>query len=83
MNTSSTGYSLETLTELTGVSSQTILQYQEHGILRSQFDDDTVRMLRRIEYLREACEMNFSGLKLLTRLLDQVEQLRDELRTRR
>lgn len=76
-------YSLEILAETTGVSTQLIVQYQEHGILPNQFDDDTVRALRRIEHLRETCEMNLRGLKMLTQLLDEVEQLRQELRTRR
>ncbi len=76
-------YSLEILAETTGVSTQMIVQYQEHGIIHQDFDDETVRTLRRIEALREACEMNLSGLKMLTQLLDEVEQLRQELRTRR
>lgn len=76
-------YSLEILAQTTGVSTQTIVQYQEHGIIRPDFNDDTVRALRRIEALRESCEMNLQGIKLLTQLLDEVEQLRAELRTRR
>ena len=76
-------YSLEILAQTTGVSTQTIVLYQEHGIIRPDFNDDTVRKLRRIETLRETCEMNLHGLKLLTQLLDEVEQLRQELRARR
>ena len=76
-------YSLEILAETTGVSTQMIVQYQEHGIIHQDFDDDTVRTLRRIEALRESCEMNLRGLKLLTQLLDEVEQLRQELRAKR
>lgn len=76
-------YSLEILSQTTGVSTQTIVQYQEHGLLPSPYDDDTVRALRRIEHLRETCEMNLHGLKMITQLLDEVEQLRRELRTRR
>ena len=76
-------YSLEILAETTGVSTQMIVQYQEHGIIHSDFDDETIRTLRRIEALRETCEMNLSGLKMLTQLLDEVEQLRQELRARR
>lgn len=76
-------YSLEILAETTGVSTQMIVQYQEHGIIHPDFDDETIRTLRRIEALREACEMNLNGIKLLTQLLDEVEQLRQELRTRR
>ena len=76
-------YSLEILAETTGVSTQMIVQYQQHGIISQDFDDETVRTLRRIEALREAGEMNLSGLKMLTQLLDEVEQLRQELRARR
>jgi DNA-binding transcriptional MerR regulator len=84
-----TFYSLEILSEMTGVSQQTILLYQEHGIIRAaqnegaRFTDDTIRLLRRIEHLREVCETNLAGLKLLTQLLDEVEQLRAELRAAR
>lgn len=76
-------YTLEVLAEITGVTTQTIVQYQEHGLIRPEFDDETIRALRRIEHLRESCEMNLAGLKLLTGLLDEVEQLREELRARR
>jgi DNA-binding transcriptional MerR regulator len=73
-------YSLEIVSELTGVSTQTIVQYQEHGLIQPAFDDETIRALRRIEHLRETCEMNLAGLKLLTQLLEEVERLRAELR---
>lgn len=76
-------YTLEVLAEMTGVSTQTIVQYREHGIIRPDFDDDTIRRLRRIEHLRESCEMNLNGLKLLSILLEEVDALRVELRTRR
>jgi len=76
-------YTLEILAETTGVSTQTIVQYQEHGILPPRYDEHTVRSLRRIEALREICAANLNGLKLLTQLLDEVEQLRRELRARR
>lgn len=76
-------YTLELLAETTGIETATLVQYQEHGLIRPQFDDDTLRHLRRIEHLRETCEMNLRGLKLLTHLLDEVEHLRRELRARR
>ncbi len=76
-------YTLEVLAEITGVTTQTIVQYQEHGLIRPEFDDETIRALRRIEHLRETCEMNLAGLKLLTDLFNEVEQLREELRARR
>jgi DNA-binding transcriptional MerR regulator len=84
-----TTYTLEILSELTGVSTQTIVQYQEHGLIRpggegeAHFTDETLRLLRRVEHLRELCEPNLAGLKMLTLLLDEVEALRGELRARR
>ena len=77
-------YTLEAVAEITGVSSQTILNYQEHGLLQpSVFDDEAVHTLRRIDYLRSTCEANLSGLKLILDLLGQVEQLQTELRSKR
>jgi len=74
-------YTLEILAEITGVSARTILLYQEHGIIHSDFNDETVRALRRIVHLRDTCKMNLSGLKMLSSLLEEVEQLREELRS--
>jgi DNA-binding transcriptional MerR regulator len=77
-------YTLETVAEITGVSSQAILHYQEHGLLgASGFDDEAVHTLRRIDYLRSTCETNISGLRLILDLLEKVEQLQTELRARR
>lgn len=73
-------YTLEILAEITGVSTQTIVQYQEHGLIHPPLDDEAIRALRRIEHLRETCEVNLAGLKLLTSLLEEVEQLREERR---
>ncbi len=83
------GYTLEVFASIAGVSVQTILEYQEHGILRPRrdgdppFDDEALLTLRRIEHLRDACAINLAGLKLFTSLLEEVEQLRAELRARR
>jgi DNA-binding transcriptional MerR regulator len=82
-------YSLDILSEMTGLTTETILHYQAHGLVHPmpgsgpKFGDETVRALRRIEYLRETCDVNLAGLKLLNDLLDQVERLRAELRSRR
>ena len=73
-------YTLELLAEITGIETTTLIQYQEHGIIGPEFDDETVRCLRRAEHLRQTCEMNLEGVRLLTRLLGEVEQLREELR---
>ena len=75
-----TVYTLDILAEITGVSTQTILEYQEHGLIRPELDEDSLRVLRRIEHLRESCQVNLAGLKVLTSLLEKVEQLNEELR---
>ncbi len=70
--------------EISGVSSQTILRYQEQGLLPSAgFDDEALHSLRRIDYLHRTFETNITGLRLILDLLDQVESLRTELRALR
>ncbi|MEQ2010088.1 MAG: chaperone modulator CbpM [Limisphaerales bacterium] len=85
-------YTLEVIASLTGVASQTILHYQEQGLISpvagpgteaGQFDSEALRTLRRIEHLRSTCAVNESGLKLILELMDETERLRAELRSRR
>lgn len=80
-------YTLEILSELSGVSTQTILLYQEQGMIHSgaagDFDDEALLCLRRIEHLRDSCGVNLTGLKLLLSLLSEVDDLRAALRARR
>jgi DNA-binding transcriptional MerR regulator len=73
-------YTLEILAEITGISTRTLIQYQEHGLIVPDYDDETIRALRRVEHLRETCEVNLSGLKLILSLMEEVEQLRADLR---
>lgn len=83
-------YTLDVIASLTGVTSQTILHYQEQGLISptagreapGQFDDEALRTLRRIEHLRSTCEVNESGLKLILDLMNEIERLRAELRSR-
>ena len=85
-------YTLDVLCELVGVSSKTILHYQEHGLIvpdggagpgESRFDDETLRTLRRIEHQRARYEMNLRSLKFTLGLLHELERLREDLRSRR
>jgi DNA-binding transcriptional MerR regulator len=82
-------YTLDVLCELVGVSSQTILHYQEHGLIvpaggagpaARRFNDETLRTLRRIEHLRARYEMNLRSLKFTLGLLRELDRLRDALR---
>jgi DNA-binding transcriptional MerR regulator len=85
-------YTLDVVVRLTGVSSQTILRYQEQGLIAPvargtrgirRFDDEALRTLRRIEHLRTRYEMNLRALKLTLGLLREMERLRDDLRRSR
>jgi len=81
-------YTLDIVAELTGVSTKTILHYQEQGLIHpagsaGDFDDETVHTLRRIEHLRLTSEANLTGIKLILELLDEVDRLRTALRARR
>ena len=77
-------YQLDIVAQLTGISSQTIVHYQEQGLIRgNDLDDEVVHTLRRIEHLKQTCELNLSGLRLILDLMDQVEELKTALRARR
>jgi MerR family transcriptional regulator/heat shock protein HspR len=78
-----TTYTLEIVSQITGISSQTILHYQEVGLIRtSDYDDETVRTLRRIEHLQSTFGVNDSGLMLILELMEEVDRLRNKLRVR-
>jgi len=84
-------YSLEVFAGLSGVSSATILEYRELGLLPAAeekpgnplFDDEALLLLRRIETLRDRGRADVPVLKLLLELMAEVECLRAELRSRR
>jgi hypothetical protein len=81
-------YTLERVLQITGVSRQTLVAYCEHGILpltpedmeRAIFDDELVWAIRRTTFLQQRHGINLAGLRLINRLLTEVEQLRRELR---
>jgi DNA-binding transcriptional MerR regulator len=85
-------YDLEIVTELTGLSTQTLLHYQEQGLIpcasssgsvSESINEETLRRLRHIEQLRSAYELNIAGIKHIFELMDQIEALQSELRSRR
>lgn len=78
-------YTIEFLVESTGLPSKTILYYQEQGLVRSRdgnYDEEALLTLRRIEHLREAFDINTSGLKMILGLMLEVERLRAQVRAR-
>jgi DNA-binding transcriptional MerR regulator len=87
-----TVYTLEAAASLTQLSRRLIAVYFRHGLVSPvmdpacggwYFNDEAIRILRRIEYLRTACGLNIAGIKLIMDLAREVEQLREELNFRR
>lgn len=81
-------YTIDATARLADVSRRAILVYYKHGLVAPvanedgayHFNDDAIRVLRRIEYLRCACGLNFPGIKLVLNLMNEVERLQAEVR---
>ena len=87
--TPGTVYSIDTVADLVSVSRRTILHYCQHGLISPAvdpneegfvFNDDAIRLLRRIEQLRVVCGDNLAGVQLILEMSRQIEQLQSELR---
>ena len=84
-------YTLEMISEMTGISTVTILLYHEHGLIRvteshgqtPYFTEEALHTLRRIEHLISHYEASMESLKLMLELMDQVDRLQSDLRARR
>jgi DNA-binding transcriptional MerR regulator len=81
-------YSIETVATLLQVPRRHIVVYFKHGLVSPVvdpacvgwwFDDEAIRVLRRIEYLRAGCGINLTGIKLIMELTKEVELLRERL----
>jgi DNA-binding transcriptional MerR regulator len=87
-----TVYTLEAAADLTQLPRRLIAVYFKHGLVSPvmdpacsgwYFNDEAIRILRRIEYLRTTCGLNMVGIKLIMDLAGEVERLREELSFRR
>ena len=85
-------YTLEVAASLTQIPRRLIAVYFKHGLVSPvmdpacsgwYFNDEAIRILRRIEYLRTACGLNIVGIKLIMDLAREVERLQEELDFRR
>jgi DNA-binding transcriptional MerR regulator len=81
-------YTLEQAARLTQLPRRQIAVYFKYGLVSPvmdpacggwYFNDEAIRILRRIDYLRTACGLNLVGIKLMMDLAREVEQLREEL----
>ena len=84
-----TVYTIDVAAQLAQVPRRVIVLYYKHGLVSPiadpagsgwYFDDEAIRIVRRIEYFRSVCGMNLAGIKLVMALTDEVERLRAELR---
>jgi DNA-binding transcriptional MerR regulator len=85
-------YTLDAVASLTQIRRRLIVVYCKHGLVSPvmdpacsgwYFNDEAIRILRRIENLRTAYGLNLVGLKLIVDLLTEVERLREELKFHR
>jgi DNA-binding transcriptional MerR regulator len=81
-------YSIETVAILLQVPRRHIVVYFKHGLVSPVidpssvgwwFDDEAIRVLRRMEYLRADCGINLTGIKLIMELTKEVELLRQRI----
>jgi DNA-binding transcriptional MerR regulator len=83
-------YSFEKVASITGVSRTTIIEYCETGLLpvevaqveTTEFDDAMINLIRRVEALRTVHGLNHTGIRMILKLTDEVEKLRQELKFR-
>jgi DNA-binding transcriptional MerR regulator len=81
-------YPIETVATFAQVPRRHIAVYFKYGLVSPAidpmyggwwFNDEAIRTLRRIEYLRGGCGINLTGIKLIMELTKEVELLRQEL----
>jgi MerR family transcriptional regulator, heat shock protein HspR len=82
-------YTIEAAEHIARVPRRLIAVYYKHGLVSPvvdpdcggfYFNDEGIRALRRIEYLRTTCGLNLGGIKMVLDLTNEVERLRSDLR---
>ena len=82
-------YTIEAAANLAHVGRHRILVYYKQGLVSPvvapecggfYFNDEGVRTLRRIEYLRTNCGINLAGTRMILELQNELERLRNEAR---
>jgi DNA-binding transcriptional MerR regulator len=81
-------YTIEMTAHLVDVPRHTILLYCKHGLVSPVvdpacggyfFNDEAIRVLRRVECLRTSCGVNLPGIKIILELMNKVERLESEV----
>lgn len=82
-------YTIETVEQITHISRDRILFYQQRGLItavpsekpeETRFDDDAILQLRRIALLLSEYGVNEKGVQAFASLFNEVERLREEVR---
>lgn len=81
-----TVYTIESAGRIAHVPRRTILVYYKQGLVSPvvgpeggyYFNAEAIRTLRRIEHLRANCGVNIVGIKMILRLMNEVERLQIE-----
>ncbi len=82
-------YTIEAAEHIARVPRRLIAIYYKHGLVSPvvdpdcggfYFNDEGIRTLRRIEYLRTVCGINLAGIKMILGLMNELERLRAEVR---
>lgn len=82
-------YNLDTTAHLTGTPRRSLLVYWKHGLIEPivdppygmlYFTDESIRMIRQIEYLRLIHGINLTGVRMIFDLLGEIERLKGEMR---
>jgi hypothetical protein len=84
-------YPIDVVAHLTRLPRHLILVCYKNGLVAATvdpdyggyyFDHDAIRVLQRVEYLHQQCQINMAGIRIIFGLMDEVERLRTELRAR-
>ena len=80
-------YTIEAVERMAHMPRRLIAIYCKHGLVSPvgdpdcggfYFNDEAIRILRRIDYLRSICGINLVGIKMILQLIKDVEDLRAE-----
>jgi hypothetical protein len=82
-------YPIDTIAHLAGVSRHTVLlccrhhlvvPYEDPGYGGFQFSVGAIPTLQRVDYLYRECGINFTGVRIILGLMEEVERMRERLR---
>jgi DNA-binding transcriptional MerR regulator len=82
-------YAIETVAEITGTPRHMIAVYCRHGMISPigepqeegwTFDDEAILRLRHIEQFRAQYGVNLAGLRAITAMMNELEELKREIR---